>query len=109
MRIDFIDKFFIALGWDVNHDEQKNPYEQEVKVERKVTVSAAQKRADYAFFLSLTTVTQNFMLKQKNISGITVPQSFALQVSVFCFHPPLLERGDYRGVFMNPPQSLPST
>ena len=27
-RKDFIDKFFIALGWDVNHDTQKNPYEQ---------------------------------------------------------------------------------
>jgi adenine-specific DNA-methyltransferase len=33
VRKDFIDKFFIALGWDVNHDEQTNPYEQEVKVE----------------------------------------------------------------------------
>jgi hypothetical protein len=30
-RRDFIDKFLIALGWDVNHDTQKNPYEQEVK------------------------------------------------------------------------------
>jgi len=30
-RMDFIDKFFIALGWDVNHEHQKNPYEQEVK------------------------------------------------------------------------------
>ena len=25
----------MALGWDVNHDTQKNPYEQEVKIERK--------------------------------------------------------------------------
>jgi hypothetical protein len=32
---DFIDKFWIALGWDVNHDTQTNPYEQDVKVERK--------------------------------------------------------------------------
>jgi predicted type IV restriction endonuclease len=32
-RRDFIDKFLIALGWDVNHDTQKNPYEQEVKSE----------------------------------------------------------------------------
>ena len=24
-RKDFIDKFFIALGWDVNHDIQTNP------------------------------------------------------------------------------------
>lgn len=49
-RLDFIDKFWIALGWDVNHDVQRNPYEQEVKVERGVNVGAARKRADYAFF-----------------------------------------------------------
>ncbi len=48
-RLDFIDKFWIALGWDVNHEQQTNPYEQEVKVERGVNVSQARKRADYAF------------------------------------------------------------
>ena len=48
-RLDFIDKFWIALGWDVNHELQTNPYEQEVKVERGVQVHAARKRADYAF------------------------------------------------------------
>jgi hypothetical protein len=31
-RKDFIDKFWMALGWDVNHDRQKNPYEQESPV-----------------------------------------------------------------------------
>ena len=46
-RKDFIDKFFIALDWDVNHDTQRNPYEQEVKVER--AEGASQRRADYAF------------------------------------------------------------
>lgn len=50
-RKDFIDKFFIALGWDVNHDEQTNPYEQEVKVEPSVSASG-QRRADYAFHLA---------------------------------------------------------
>ncbi|MGA9452380.1 MAG: hypothetical protein WBW41_13675 [Verrucomicrobiia bacterium] len=34
-RRDFIDKFWLALGWDVNHEAQKNPFEQEVKVERR--------------------------------------------------------------------------
>ena len=52
VRIDFIDKFFTALGWDVNHEHQKNPYEQEVKVEKGVKVGATKKRADYAFYLS---------------------------------------------------------
>ena len=50
VRKDFIDKFFMALGWDVNHDVQTNPYEQEVKVEPSVAASG-QRRADYAFFL----------------------------------------------------------
>ncbi len=49
-RIDFIDKFWIALGWDVNHERERNPYEQEVKVERGVAVSNRLKKADYAFF-----------------------------------------------------------
>ncbi|MDQ3131455.1 MAG: hypothetical protein M3Q99_11935 [Acidobacteriota bacterium] len=49
-RLDFIDKFWIALGWDVNHEREKNPYEQEVKVERGVAVSNRFKKADYAFF-----------------------------------------------------------
>jgi adenine-specific DNA-methyltransferase len=49
-RLDFIDKFWMALGWDVNHEREKNPYHQEVKVERGVAVSNRLKKADYAFF-----------------------------------------------------------
>jgi len=52
VRKDFIDKFFIALGWDVLHHTQTNPYEQEVKVEKGVNVSGAQKKADYSFSLA---------------------------------------------------------
>ena len=52
VRKDFIDKFFFTLGWDVNHDEQTNPYAQEVKVERGVNDGAFRKRADYAFYLT---------------------------------------------------------
>lgn len=51
VRRDFIDKFLFALGWDVYHNEQKNLYEQEVKVEKGVYVGRQQKRADYAFHL----------------------------------------------------------
>jgi adenine-specific DNA-methyltransferase len=39
VRKDFIDKFFIALGWDVHHDIQNNPYEQEVKVKKEIVLS----------------------------------------------------------------------
>ena len=52
VRNDFINKFFIALGWDVRHDQQKNPYEQEVRVEKPVQIAKAQKRADYTFYLA---------------------------------------------------------
>jgi len=41
VRRDFIDKLFEALGWDVYHRTQKNPYEQEVKVEKGVSVGKA--------------------------------------------------------------------
>ncbi|MFC5570816.1 Eco57I restriction-modification methylase domain-containing protein [Lysobacter yangpyeongensis] len=53
-RKDFIDPLFKALGWDVDHEREHNPYEQEVKVERGLSVHDArsQKRADYAFHLA---------------------------------------------------------
>jgi adenine-specific DNA-methyltransferase len=50
-RRDFIDKFWLALGWDVNHETQKNPFDQEVKVERKEH-GFSQRQADYAFYLA---------------------------------------------------------
>ena len=50
-RRDFIDKFWIALGWDVNHETQRNPFEQEVKVERREH-GFSERRADYAFLPS---------------------------------------------------------
>ena len=52
VRNDYLNKFFIALGWDVRHEHQKNPYEQEVRVEKPVHVAKAQKRADYTFYLT---------------------------------------------------------
>jgi len=51
-RKDFLDKFFMALGWDVNHETQTNPYAQEVKIEKSVTTGTAKRRADYSFSLA---------------------------------------------------------
>jgi adenine-specific DNA-methyltransferase len=51
-RKDFLDKFFMALGWDVNHEAQTNPYEQEVKIEKSVTTGTAKRRADYSFSMA---------------------------------------------------------
>ena len=52
VRQDFLDDFFTALGWDVGHKIQHDPYEQEVKVEKGVRVYGAQKRADYSFSIA---------------------------------------------------------
>ena len=68
VRKDFIDKFFIALGWDVNHDEQTNPYEQEVKVEPAVS-AAGQRRADYAFHLAPNYLDVRFFVEAKKPHG----------------------------------------
>ncbi|MEW6359093.1 MAG: N-6 DNA methylase [Planctomycetota bacterium] len=67
-RKDFIDKFWIALGWDVNHEQQTNPYEQEVKVERGVVMGAAQRRADYAFYLAPNFHDVRFFVEAKKPS-----------------------------------------
>lgn len=67
-RRDFIDKFWMALGWDVNHDRQKNPFEQEVKVERKEH-GYSQRRADYAFYLSPNFRDVKFYVEAKKPHG----------------------------------------
>jgi type I restriction-modification system DNA methylase subunit len=65
VRNDFINKFFIALGWDVRHDIQKNPYEQEVRVEKPVLIAKAQKRADYSFSIAPNFRTVKFFVEAK--------------------------------------------
>lgn len=64
-RNDFINKFFIALGWDVRHEIQTNPYEQEVKVEPPVKVSGAQKRADFSFSIAPNFRDPKFFVEAK--------------------------------------------
>lgn len=51
VRTDYIDKFWTALGWDVRHQYQTNPREQEVKVEKNPDSNASGRKADYAFYL----------------------------------------------------------
>jgi adenine-specific DNA-methyltransferase len=69
VRQDFIDKFFAALGWDVTHVNQRNPYEQEVHIENKVKMAgSSQRRADYAFFLSPNFRDPKFFVEAKKPS-----------------------------------------
>lgn len=72
-RKDFIDKFWIALGWDVNHEEQLDPYKQEVKVERGVTTGEWRKRADYAFLAPNFRDVRFFVEAKKPHAGIDSP------------------------------------
>jgi adenine-specific DNA-methyltransferase len=63
-RKEFIDKFWIALDWDVNYEVQTDPYEQEVKVER----STAGRKADYAFCLAPNFHDVRFIVEAKKPS-----------------------------------------
>ncbi|MBA3357018.1 MAG: type I restriction enzyme HsdR N-terminal domain-containing protein [Pyrinomonadaceae bacterium] len=72
-RLDFIDKFWIALGWDVNHESQTDPYKQEVKVERGVAISELRKRADYAFLAPNFRDVRFFVEAKKPHVGIDNP------------------------------------
>ena len=63
-RADFIDKFLEALGWDVTHRTQRNPFAQEVKIERTVLVGS-QRKADYAIFLAPNFRDARFFVEAK--------------------------------------------
>ena len=67
VRQHFLDKFFVALGWDVYHQEQSNPYEREVKIEKSVMVGGRGKRADYAFYTAPNFSQARFMAEAKNL------------------------------------------
>ncbi len=68
VRQDFLDKFFVALGWDVYHHENQNPYEREVKIEKSVMVQGRGKRADYAFYTAPNFTQARFMAEAKKPS-----------------------------------------
>lgn len=68
VRQEFLDKFFVALGWDVYHDEQTNPYEREVRIEKSVMVQGRGKRADYAFYTAPNFAQAKFMAEAKKPS-----------------------------------------
>ena len=76
-RLDFIDKFLIALGWDVQHNYQKNPFEQEVKVERNIDVKGSQRRADYSLSLAPNFRDVKFYVEAKKpFVNLTTPDNY---------------------------------
>ena len=70
VRSDFIDPLFEALGWDVNHKEQHNPYKQEVKIEKSQIQEGkgGKKFADYAFFINPDFKNPMFFVEAKRPS-----------------------------------------
>jgi adenine-specific DNA-methyltransferase len=70
VRKEFIDKFWTAMGWDVNHNLQKNPFQQEVKIEKgqRQNGGVGQKRADYAFYLAPDFKKVQFFIEAKKPS-----------------------------------------
>lgn len=78
VRSDFIDKFFIALGWDVLHVTQTNPYQQEVKVEKKPD-SSTQRKADYAFSILPKVQDVKFFVEAKKPSAILTHPDYYFQ------------------------------
>ncbi|MBV6474409.1 MAG: hypothetical protein JPMHGGIA_02715 [Saprospiraceae bacterium] len=86
VRKDFIDKFWIALGWDVHHDFQKNPFEQEVKVEKGVSVSGAQKRADYSFALAPNFRDPKFFVEAKKPAQELYDKDYYFQTVRYGWH-----------------------
>jgi hypothetical protein len=86
VRKDFIDRFFIALDWDVLHQSQKNPYEQEVKVERGVDVSGAQKRADYSFALPPNFRDPKFFVEAKKPARDLTNKDYYFQTVRYGWH-----------------------
>ena len=81
VRNDFINKFFIALGWDVRHETQKNPYEQEVRVEKPLFIAKAQKRADYSFALAPDYRTVKFFVEAKKPSHDLTNKDYYFQTA----------------------------
>ena len=81
VRKDFIDKFFIALGWDVNHEQQTNPYEQEVKVEK--AYGGVQRRADYAFYLAPDYRDVRFYVEAKKPSADIAADAYCFQAAQY--------------------------
>jgi len=60
LRREFLDKFFTALGWDVDNLQGLGEAEKEVAHEFSVEIDGQQKKADYAFRTRATSRAERF-------------------------------------------------
>ncbi len=75
------------LGWDVDHLVQKNPYQQEVKVERSVPAATAQPLADYGLSLAPHYDTPVLYVEAKSPHGEIATSDNYFQVIRYANHP----------------------
>ena len=68
VREDFLNPFFTALGWDVAHEFQLDPLQQEVTIEKSVLMAEGNKSADYAFSIAPNTKRTRFFVEAKKPS-----------------------------------------
>ncbi len=70
----FLDKLFKSLGWDVDHEFNKDPYKREVRIEKPE--KKAHGRADYAFSIAPHYQRVRFFAEAKRpLPSITTPDN----------------------------------
>lgn len=67
VRQEYIDDFFIALGWDVGSKKSRDPWMREVRIEKsqKQEDAFSKKRADYAFYKAPNYKQEVFFVEAK--------------------------------------------
>ncbi len=65
LRLDFLDKFFAALGWDVSNTARADPKAREVRIEQSVVMAEGRKSADYAFSIAPAFERVRFFVEAK--------------------------------------------
>ena len=75
LRIDFLNKFFKALGWDVENDDGLSPSFREVKTEASLEVEGRPKFPDYSFRSISTRLYFYVEAKRPNVNIPTHSQS----------------------------------
>lgn len=106
-KISFINKFFIALGWDVYNDNGLAPQYKDVEFEDKVMVSGKPKAPDYCFRVG--GVKKFFVEAKKPNVNIEKDKKYAFQIKRYTWsaHLPLGLLTDFEELAIYEPKSKP--
>lgn len=81
LRIDFLNRFWRELGWDVENRAHQPPSLRDVEVEKRVHIDGRKKRADYVF--RTDGVPQFVCEAQKATEGLTKKDAYLVQRYAF--------------------------